>query len=96
MSALSGPVCTFAKRIDFQFLILDFLHFVSFLFCIFCFISLMSGPVCTLGVANELIFCFCDFRLTILCSRHLSKFNLLAPTGALIVTMCYHVLCGHF
>ena len=28
--------------------------------------SLLPGPVCTLGVANELIFSFCDFRLTIL------------------------------
>ena len=32
----------------------------------FCFMSSLSGPVCTLGVANKQIFCFSDFRLTLL------------------------------
>ena len=32
----------------------------------FCFMSSLSGPVCTLSVANKQIFCFSDFRLTFL------------------------------
>ena len=42
----------------------------------FCFMSSLSGPVCTLSVANKQIFVFLTFVWLFLHSRrHLSKFN---------------------
>ena len=70
MSTLSGPVCTLADvatELNFLFSFLFSCFPVSTLF--FCFMPSLSGPACTLGVANERIF----VRLFYSC-WHLSNF----------------------